>query len=62
MVHCPQTTEEDNYPILQEEIENAVRSLKIGKQDGVDNVPAELIQAGGEALITTITTICNKIW
>ena len=26
------------------------------------NIPAELVQAGGEDVITTLTTICNKIW
>ena len=40
----------------------AVKSLKKGKSAGIDNIPAELVQAGGEALITTLTTICNKIW
>ena len=28
----------------------------------VDNIPAELVQAGGEDVITVLTTICNKIW
>ena len=37
-------------------------ALKIGKSDGVDNIPAELVQAGGEATIDILTTICNKIW
>ena len=29
---------------------------------GVDNIPAQLIQTGGEDVITALTTICNKIW
>ena len=40
----------------------AVQSLKKGKSAGVDSIPAEMVQAGGEDLITTFTTICNKIW
>ena len=36
--------------------------LKKGKSAGVDNIPAELVQAGGEDVITALTTICNKIW
>ena len=36
--------------------------MKKGKSAGVDNIPAELVQAGGEDVITTLTTICNKIW
>ena len=29
---------------------------------GVGNIQAELAQAGGEDVITDLTTICNKIW
>ena len=47
---------------LRREVEAAVQSLKKGKSAGVDNIPAELVQAGGEDVITTLTTICNKIW
>ena len=36
--------------------------LKKGKSAGVDNIPAELVQAGGEDVIIGLTTICNKIW
>ena len=36
--------------------------MKEGKSAGVDNIPAELVQAGGEDLIIAFTTICNKIW
>ena len=43
-------------------MEAAVQSLKKGKSAGVDNIPAELVQAGGEDVITALTTICNKIW
>ena len=43
-------------------MEAALQSLKKGKSAGVDNIPAELVQAGGEDVITAFTTICNKIW
>ena len=43
-------------------MEAAVQSLKKGKSVGVDNIPAEVVQAGGEDIITALTTICNKIW
>ena len=49
--------EPGDAPILQEEVEEAVRSLK----GGVDNIPAELLKHGGE-LIKTLTTICQRIW
>ena len=42
--------------------EAAVKALKMGKSAGVDNIPAELVQAGGEAMIDILITICNKIW
>ena len=41
-------------------MEAAVQSLKKEKSAGVDNIPAELVQAGGEDVITALTTICNK--
>ena len=43
-------------------MEAAVQSLKKGKSAGVDNIPAELVQADGEDVITAVTTICNNIW
>ena len=39
-----------------------MQSLKKGKSAGVDNIPAELVKAGGENAITAPTTICNMIW
>ncbi|KAK2174745.1 hypothetical protein NP493_779g00015 [Ridgeia piscesae] len=58
----PPATDNDSYPILREEVEAAVKSLKKEKSAGVDNVPAELVQAVGEAMISTLLTICNKTW
>ena len=43
-------------------MEAAVKALKMGKSAGVDNIPAELVQAGGEAMIDILTAICNKPW
>ena len=43
-------------------MEAAVQSLKKGKSAVVDNIPAEIIQTGGGALIIALLTICNKIW
>ena len=59
---CPQIPDAEHHPILREEMEAAVKTLKMGKSAGVDNVPAELVQPGGEAIIDTLTTICIKIW
>ena len=54
--------EEDLQPILCEEVEIAVASLKKGKFTKVDNIPTEFLQAGGETMIDVLTEICNRIW
>ena len=62
LLDCSQPPEEDLQPILREEAEIAVASLKRGKSAGVDNIPAELVQASGETMTDVLTEICNKIW
>ena len=62
VLNCPQTDIEDDHPTLRKEVEAAVQLLKKGESAGVDNNPAELVQAGGEDVITAPTLICNKIW
>ena len=62
VLNCSQTDREDDRPILCKEVEAAVQSLKKRKSAGVDSIPAELVQAGREDVITALTTICNKIW
>ena len=47
---CSQHPEEDLQPILHEEVGIAIVALKKGKSAGVDNIPAELIPAGGESV------------
>ena len=47
VLYCPQTGTEDDHPILRKEVEAAVQSLKKGRSAGVDNIPVELVQAGG---------------
>ena len=39
-----------------------MQSLKKAKSSEVNNIPAELVQAGGDGVITALTTICDKIW
>ena len=51
VLDCSKPPEEDLQPILREEVEIAVASLKKGKSPGVDNIPAKLVQAGGETMI-----------
>ena len=61
VLDCPQTDTEGDHPILRKEVEAAIQSSKKGKSARVDNIPAELIQAGGEGVITALTATCN-IW
>ena len=62
MLDVPPPINNDSYPILREEVEAAVKSLKKGKSAGVDNIPSKLVQAGGEAMIDMLLIICNMIW
>ena len=57
-----ESTDNESEDILREEVEAAVKMLKKGKSAGVDNIPGELVQAGGEDMISILHRICNKIW
>ena len=61
ILNCPQTDTEDDHPILCKEVKATVQSLKKGNSAAVANIPAELVQADGEAVTTAPKTICNKI-
>ena len=62
VLDCPQIQDEEHHPFLREKVEAAVKALKMGKSASMDSIPAELVQAGGEAMIDILTAICNKIW
>ena len=59
---CQEPTEEVEFPIIRQEVESAIKTLKCGKAAGVDNVPAELITHGGQPVVEVLHAICNKIW
>ena len=48
VLNCLQTDTEDDHPSLRRAVEAAVQSLKKTKSAGVENIQAELVQAGGE--------------
>ena len=51
----------DEPPILRSEVEDAMKSLKLGKSPGTDNIPAELLIAAGGNIVDVYTIICNHI-
>ena len=59
---CPSTNQQRQPQYPQEEVEAAVKWLKTGKSAEVDNIPSQLVQAGGEAMIDMLLIICTKIW
>ena len=59
---CHEPTEEGEFPILRQEVESAIKTLKCGKAAGVDNVPAELITHSGQPAVDVLHAICIKIW
>ena len=62
VLDVPPPINNDSYPILWEEVEAGVKSLKKGKLAGVNSIPSELVQVRGEAMIDMLLIICNKIW
>jgi hypothetical protein len=44
------------------EVEIAIAKLKKYKSQGSDQIPAELVQAGGETLLSEIHKLINSIW
>jgi hypothetical protein len=43
-------------------VENAIAKLKKYESPGSDQIPSELIQAGGEMLLSAIHKLINSIW
>ena len=62
VLDCSQLPEEDLQQIFCDVVKISVASMKSGKSAGVDNIPAELIQAGGDTMIDVLKEICNRIW
>ena len=48
VLDSPQTDSGNDQPIFCKEVEAAVQLLKKGKSAGINNIPAELVQADGE--------------
>ncbi|MEL7177812.1 MAG: reverse transcriptase domain-containing protein [Pseudomonadota bacterium] len=48
--------------IKRREVRRAIKRLKCGKSPGVDGVTAEMLKAGGEAVVEWLTSICQRAW
>ena len=48
--------------IGHEIISTIILSVPLIQSAGMDSIPAELVQAGGEVMTDILTAICNKIW
>ena len=47
---------------LPDEIEQAIKNLKVNKVPGEDNITAEMIQAAGESSIKMMHLLYNKMY
>ena len=54
MLDSKESSNVDDFLIQREEVETAIESLKTGIA-GTNNIPAELIKHGGEAVIDNFT-------
>ena len=62
VLDCGRHPERGLQPVLREEVEIAVASLKGGRSAGVGGVPAGLVRAGGETMMDVLTEICGGVW
>ena len=56
------TQQAESLPVLREEAEEAVHSLKEEKSPRVGNIPSELLKNGGKAPTIILTARCKKMW
>eukprot|EP00795_Rhopilema_esculentum_P016084 gene16084-7436_t len=52
----------DLNPITEREVEKAIKSLKINKAPGLDQISAEIIKNGGAVLKEWLTGLLNQCW
>ena len=52
----------DTPEITREEVEKAMGKLKNGKAAGNDNITAELLKNGGEAVVDWVTELVQEVW
>ena len=60
----PSTEDADDLgpSLLREEIEQAIKEMKTGKAEGIDNIPVEMIQNLGEKAKAELVKLCQQIY
>jgi hypothetical protein len=58
--------EEEEEEVIElptkEDVEEALKEQKLNKAPGGDNIPAELLKAGGQEGAVALHRIINKVW
>uniref|UniRef100_A0A7I4Z1I1 Reverse transcriptase domain-containing protein n=1 Tax=Haemonchus contortus TaxID=6289 RepID=A0A7I4Z1I1_HAECO len=54
--------EVDVGSITPEETIEAIRCLRSGRASGIDEIPAELLKAGGSTMVKKLTELYNRCW
>ena len=47
---------------MKNEIEQAIKELRVGKSASYHNISAELIKNGGDSTFNVLLKICNEVW
>ena len=57
-----ETGYEDEPEVLVSEVNDALRHISNIKAAGGDDIPIELLNAGGDEAVKVLTTMCNCVW
>ena len=62
MVGIMDNADVETPDVTREEVEKAMKKLKNGKAAGNDNIAAELLKNGGEAMVDWVTELVQEVW
>ena len=62
MVGIMDNADVETPDVTREEVEKAMKKLKNGKAAGNDNISAELLKNGGEAMVDWVTELVQEVW
>ena len=55
-------TDEKEPPILESEVKRALSDIAQFRSPGSDNISIELLKIADQAMVKTLTLLCNRIW